>query len=68
VTMDGGVGYCFYSGDGVCFRWWRDFWWGCPQGCFFRVFISGAPPIYGALCLYAQFHQSLFVLSRDLVV
>jgi len=34
----------------------------------FRLFISDFPPIYGAVCLYSQFHLSLFVLNRDLVV
>jgi len=38
-----------------------------PRGVF-RVFISGIPPIYDTFCLYSQFHRSLFVLSRDLIV
>jgi len=37
----------------------------CPQSCFLGCLFSGVPPIYGAFRLYSQFHQSLFVLSRD---
>ena len=35
---------------------------------FYGVYFSGVPSIYVAFRLYSLFHQSLFVLSRDVVV
>ena len=67
-------GWCwipFYSGrfrEGVCFRWWRVFWWVLSTWVFLRCLFLGVPPIYDASCLYSQFHRSLFVLNKDLVV
>jgi hypothetical protein len=64
----GGIGYRFYSGrfrEGVCFRWILV---GVVIGGFLGCLFSGVPPIYGAFCLYSQFHRSLFILSRDVVV
>jgi len=71
VVTTCGVEYRFYIGrfrEEVCFRWWYVFWWVLSSGGVLGCLFSGVPPIYGASCLYSQFHRSPFVLSRDLVV
>ena len=59
VVTTGSAGYHFYSSrfrEGVCFTWWRVFWWVLSSGVIFRVFIFGCSAYIR--CLYFVFSIS----------